>query len=139
MQGREYLELAREILIGGTERHRRGASGRAYYALMLECRDALFRWGFALPPRENVHHFARMRFSFPAHPELRQVGDALDRLGRLRNKADYEMSSLQDFMSDTITQHAIQRVTSMLALLDAIEGDPVRRAAAIAAIRAAFP
>jgi hypothetical protein len=37
MQGKEFLLLAKEIFAGGTERHWRGAAGRAYYALMLEC------------------------------------------------------------------------------------------------------
>ena len=139
MQGREYLELAREIMSGGTEKHWRGAAGRAYYALMLECREALFRWGFALPPRQNVHHFARMRFSFPAHADLKQIGDTLDRLGRLRNQADYDLSALLAFQSAARAQQAIQDVTAGLALLDGIDGDLTRRATAVAAIRAAFP
>ena len=55
MRGREYLELAREILPGGTEKHRRGAAGRAYYALFLEGREALARWGFLpIPARVLV-------------------------------------------------------------------------------------
>jgi hypothetical protein len=106
---------------------------------MLECRDALFRWGFALPPRENVHNFARMRFDFPSHGDLRQIGDALDRWCRLRNKADYDLSSLTEFTSDVRAQQAILEATTCLALLDAIDSDAARLAAAVAAIRAAFP
>ena len=139
MQGREYLELAREIVLGGTERHWRGASGRAYYGLMLECRDALFRWGIPLPPRENVHSFTRLRCSYAAHPDLRQIGDALDRLGRLRNRADYDLSVVPEFTSGVPAQHAIQRAENCIVLLDAIDGDAARRAAAVAAVRAAFP
>jgi hypothetical protein len=139
MQGRAYLELAREIVVGGTEKHWRGASGRAYYAVMLESRDALFRWGFALPPRENVHHFARMRFSFPAHAELKVIGDTLDHQCRLRNQADYDLSTNPAFTSATRAQHAIRDAEVAIALLDAIDGDAARRAAAVAAIRAAFP
>jgi hypothetical protein len=106
---------------------------------MLECREALFRWGFALPPRENVHNFARMRFSFPAHPDLKPIGNLLDRLGRLRNLADYTLTPLPVFASGTRAAQANQEVAAALALLDAIDGDPARRATAVAAIRAAFP
>jgi hypothetical protein len=139
MQGKEFLVLAREIFAGATERHWRGAAGRAYYALMLEGRDALFRWGFALPPRDNVHSFVRLRFSFPADPDLKKIGDALQDLSRLRNRADYDLSPGIFFASPLWTQRAIQSASDAIVLLDAIDGDPTRRAAAIAAIRIRFP
>lgn len=50
MQGRAFLDLAQELILGGTEAHRRGAVGRAYYGLMLESREALFSWGLNCRP-----------------------------------------------------------------------------------------
>lgn len=139
MRGREYLELAREIVGGGTERHWRGASGRACYALFLEGREALTRWGFVPAPRDNVHHFVRLHFLFPSDADLKKIGYSLDHLRRLRTLADYDLSVVRAFTSTTAANDAIQKAGDSLALLDAIEADPARQAAAIAAIRAAFP
>ena len=44
MQGRAFIKLARQLLKGGSEVHRRSAAGGAFYGLMHECRDALYRW-----------------------------------------------------------------------------------------------
>ena len=52
---------------------------------MLECRDALFRWGFKLPPRENVHSLVRLRFTFAADADLKNIGMTLETLVKRRN------------------------------------------------------
>ncbi len=75
MRSRDYLELAREWVTGTLERHWRGAVGRAYYAVFLECRDSLRRWGFHPSPRENIHTYVRLRFTFAANADLKQLGN----------------------------------------------------------------
>ena len=88
MPGREFLELARELLALATlPRHWRAVVIHAYYALLLECRDAQARWGLPLPPRHNVHAVVRLRFTYASDADLKQLGDTLDRLVQLRNQA----------------------------------------------------
>ena len=139
MDGRAFLDLARELVIGKTEVHWRGAAGRAYYALMLECREALRRWGFTVPPGPGVHGFVRLRYFTANDPDLRQIGRVLERLGKLRNVADYELAAVPSFVSNSKAQLAIADATDALALLDQIDADPARRSAAVAAIKAAWP
>jgi hypothetical protein len=134
MDGRAFLDVARDLAGGGTEAHWRSAIGRAYYALMLEGREALSRWGRTLPRGQNVHTWSRLRFTYAADVDLKEVGLALDDLVQLRNQADYNLAPSPVFASAARALQAIQRATDALARLDAIEADPARRAAAIAAL-----
>lgn len=139
MDGRAFLDLARQLILGTTEAHWRGAAGRAYYALMLECREALRRWGFAPPSGHGVHSFVRLRFVYAHDLDLKEIGYKLEKLGKIRNFADYEIPSSPFFKSAKIAQESIDDATDALALLDQIEADPPRRAAAVAAINTAWP
>lgn len=139
MDGRAFLQVAREVFRGRTEAHWRSAAGRAYYALMLECRAALQRWGFQVPHGPGVHNFVRLRFSRTGDADLQAISDDLDWMCRVRNYADYELPVSLSFVNDIKAGETIARATNALALLDAIETDPTRRAAAVAAIRAAWP
>jgi len=134
MNGRQFLDLAREVIAGATELHWRGAAIHAYYALFLECRDAQIRWGFTTPQRHNAHAPVRLRFLYSTEADLKQMGRILENLGRLRNLASYDLTTRTEFLSDHDATLAIQDADDMLALLDAIEADPARLAAAIASI-----
>jgi hypothetical protein len=133
MPGRGFLDVARDVATGPTEYHRRAAVVHAYYALLLECRDALFRWGFALPSQNALHSWVRLRFVYAADEDLKAIGDGLERLVRLRNRASYDLQSVA--FKPGVPQAAFQAAETALALLDGIESDPVRRAAAVASIR----
>jgi len=139
MDGRAFLEVAKEPVLGTTEAHWRSAAGRAYYALMLESRDALQRWGFVVPPRDQVHAFVRLRFTFSPDPDIKAIGRALEDLGRLRNHADYQLGPSGRFVSPATVQQVVRRAEIHLARLDQVDADPHRRATVIAGIRAAFP
>ncbi len=136
MRGREFLELARELLATGTApRHWRAVIIHAYYAVLLECRDAMTRWGLPPPARQQVHAQVRLRLTFSAHPDLKKIGDELEILNKHRNWASYDLQPQPLFASAKGARDAAQLATDALALLDAIDADPARRAAAVASIR----
>jgi hypothetical protein len=107
----------------------------AYYALLLECRDAMERWG--LPPlaRLQVHAQVRLRLFYSTESDLQQLGADLEVLGKHRNRANYDLSDDLLFAIPRFAHGDVQRAEAALALLDAIDADPVRRAAASASIR----
>jgi hypothetical protein len=132
MQGRAFLDVARELVGGTTEAHWRATVIHAYYALFLECRDALARWGIAITRHQNVHSAVRLRIVYSGDPDVKAIGFKLDEWCKQRNDASYNLSVLQQFSTTHFAQDAINEVDAKLILLDAIESDPARRAAAIA-------
>jgi hypothetical protein len=134
MDGRAFLDPARDAAGGPTESYWRAAVVSAYYALMLECRDALTHWGIPVPPRQNIHTFVRLKLVYSTDPELKKLGSTLDTLAQVRNRASYHLSPSTDFSSGARAHLAIQEVEDGLLILDAIEADPARKAAAIASL-----
>jgi hypothetical protein len=45
MRGRDFLAVARDLSRQTTEAYWRAAAGRAYYAVLIELRDAMTIWG----------------------------------------------------------------------------------------------
>jgi hypothetical protein len=138
MRGRAFLDVARELASRNTEAHWRAAAGRVYYALMLEARDALIRWGIRVPPRVGFHFFVQSRFNVGSDPDVLQIGAALGRTAGLRGLADYDLMPLAEFRSDAEVQDAIAQAGHAISLLDTLDTDPAKRVAAVAAIRAVF-
>jgi hypothetical protein len=134
MRGRDFLAAANQALSGAVEPCWRTACIDAYYALFLECRDALGRWGFIPSRRDAVHAWVRLRFTYATDRDLNQLGDTLDDLGRVRNRASYDLNPSALFASATEARRTIQDANAALVLLDQIDGDATRRAAAIASL-----
>jgi hypothetical protein len=86
---------------------------------------------------QPFHAFVRLRFSFAADADCKQIGDALDRLVRLRNEADYQLTGSRSFASNIKAAQAIALARDALSRLDGIQGDVIRQTAVIAAIQAA--
>ena len=134
MDGRALLDVARELASGPSEAHWRSSVGRAYYALLHEVLGTLRRWGLSLPPRDKVHTFARLKLVYATGPDLKRVGLTLEALGRLRNTADYQLSLSGPFVSAGAAVSALADAEAAIALLDALESDPARRATAAGSI-----
>src|SRR5437868_114749 len=109
MDGREFLAVAQDDAAGSSPAHWRSAAVNAYYALMLEVRDALLRWGFTVPPQQGVHAWVRLKCVYAADADLKAIGRALENLVQLRNKAHYNLKPLPEFISASRSLVAIQR------------------------------
>jgi hypothetical protein len=87
----------------------------------------------AYPPRQSVHSYVRLRFTRAGDPGLKDIGDALETLGRERNTASYDLNPVPAFAS-AAARAMVQEAADALALLDAIGGDAACRAAAVASL-----
>ena len=77
-----------------------------------------------------MHNFARLKRVYATDLDLQRIGLMLEALGRLRNMADYQLSPSGPFVSARIAVSALADAEATVALLDTLDADPVRRAAA---------
>ena len=68
--------------------------------------------------------------------DVKAIGYVIERLVKLRNEADYQTSQSGHFADDAAARQAILDAAAMIALLDQIDADATRQAAAIASITA---
>jgi hypothetical protein len=87
------------------------------------------------PPRDKIHAYVRLRFTYSTEVTVKDIGYALDYLIQLRNRAEYDLARITHFASPTKAGQAVQQAADALALLDLIETTPARRSAAIASIQ----
>src|SRR5207247_2642979 len=123
MQPRDFLDVARSDVNGPSEAYWRAAMSRAYYALLLEARDVLERWGFTPPARDRVHTFVRLSFVFARDQDVKAIGYVIERLVKLRNEADYQISQSGRFADDADARQAILEAAAAIDLLDQIDAD----------------
>jgi hypothetical protein len=139
MDGRDFLAAAQHLLSLPQEVCWRSAANRLYLAVLLEARAALERWGFPLLPQDDIHDFVVSRFGSPLSLDLLRVEDGLRRLRSLATEADFALSAVGSFANaGPVSQHLVLAQV-VIDLLDQIDNDPVRRAAAIRDIRARWP
>jgi hypothetical protein len=81
-----------------------------------------------------TYTFARLKLVYATDLDLKRIGLMLEALGRLRNTADYQLSPSSQFVSGRIAVSALADAEATVALLDTLEADPVRRAAALGSI-----
>jgi hypothetical protein len=133
MNGRKFLDVARAAVEDPSEEWQRTAMGRVYYALFLECRDAIERWGFVASSTYQAHAVVRNRLLATNHADLKYLGRSLDDLFKMRAHPDYDltMPPIPTFQIEL----NIDLAEDGVALLDEIESDPAKRAAVVAALQ----
>jgi hypothetical protein len=94
----------------------------------------LRRWGCPPFSRYGAHAAVRLRLAYAKDADLKSISDAVDKLIVFRNRACYDLTPHPDFSSPAKANNAISRSVNALALLDAIEADPQRRAAAVVSL-----
>lgn len=121
MNGRDFLDVAYDLLGGTREADWRSAVSRAYYAGFHCARDFLSAAGFAVPLADQAHVYLWRRLSNSGHPDVSQAGRSMDEFRRRRNLADYEID--QPFNQAT-AEDILRSVDEIIRLLDTLPTVP---------------
>jgi len=139
MDGRAFLVSVQHLLTLPHEANWRSAASRLYLVLLHEAKAALERWGFPLPLQDDIHAFVLSRFGSSPNMDLLRVADALRRLSLFADDADFALSSVGSFANaGPVSRHLVLAQVT-IDLLDQIDNDPTRRAAAIGDLGARWP
>lgn len=127
-----FLELADELSMGLREADWRTSISRSYYAAFHKARLLLQQGGFRVPYGGLAHAYIWQRLSNASHPDIDGAGRRLNRLRRIRNRADY------NFARPLNAATAISYVgiaTDIIQLLHHLANEPAILARVIDAIK----
>jgi uncharacterized protein YodC (DUF2158 family) len=138
MRPRDFLNVAEGLASSRSEAARRTATGRAYYAALMECHEALARWGVKIKSEAGMHQKVQRCFDSARDRRLHSVWRALKRLVGLRQAADYLYGShiFHDRQLASTAVHLAGHVIETIDLLER-EGHLLEFAAADVTIRRA--
>ncbi len=95
MQGRDFLDVAKNLARSHYEASLRSAISRAYYALLNSAVQFLLELGFHVGQGPGKHGEVHHRLFNCGLEQMVEFSKLLDELRRRRNDADYDMSSAQ--------------------------------------------
>lgn len=132
MRGRDFLDVAEDLLEGPREADWRSASSRAYYAAFHIARGLFVQCGFKVPEADWGHAYLWLRLSNAQHPDVQQAGYRLRQLRSSRNEADYD---LDRSFSHRNAVDQVQEALEIIQLLELLAIDPVLRDGITGAIK----
>ena len=125
MQGRDFLDVAKNLSRSQFEASLRSAISRAYYALLNTAAQLLMELGFSVEQGPGVHGQVRNRFFNCGIEQLGEFSSTLDELRRQRNEADYNMKS-NAFQNQAICALRIAKAETAIRLLADCDKEPLR-------------
>jgi uncharacterized protein (UPF0332 family) len=123
MTPQDFIRLAAQLAAGTTEADWRTAASRAYYAAFHAARQLLLDLGFTVPRADAAHQYLIHRLNNCGEQLIQQEAKVLDRLRKLRNRADYDWHL-------PFTRHHAQpepaNAQRVVQILDTARQEPVR-------------
>lgn len=123
MDFRNFLTVARALMLGPTEADWRSAASRAYYAAFHVAGELLTDLGFVVPSGERTHAYLWLRLANCGQADVGNAGRNLRFLRSERNGADYD--GKRQFHAAT-ARRLVQLALDIIAVLDSARNEPIR-------------
>jgi len=125
MNGRDFLEVAKNLARSQFEASLRSAISRAYYALLNEAIQFLIELGFSVEHGPGAHGQVYRRLFNCGVSQMDEFSRILDELRTLRNQADYNMKST-DFQNQATSALRVATAAMAIELFNESNKEPLR-------------
>lgn len=116
MTANDFISVATQLLAGEGEGRFRSAVSRGYYGAFHIARQFLFDCGVLVPIDLSVHRNVRWCLANSTEPRIVDASRILESLRRVRNDADYNLSSPR-FNDRAAATKEVQRAVEISGLL----------------------
>jgi uncharacterized protein (UPF0332 family) len=124
MRSDEFLALAVELVASGSEARHRTAISRAYYGAFHFAKELLTATGIVLPDTAEAHRKMQMCLKESRVDDARRAGDKLEVLRGQRNRADYDLRTV-DFRQKETAESLLGVTQNLVAVLGTLRVEPV--------------